>query len=190
MKKYTAFTLIEMLIVMGIIMILMGVVVGLSRWSIQRAGNIEHQNAAENLYEALVKFRNEEGYFPQLGSGGNKIEEEFFAYALGYRGDNAVLLPYISREEFEGGSDTTFYYDVDDIDGQTVLVCVAFGGIDDEGDKGFYCTGNGLGYLPSGEGTKITQQDIDADTPMATTVKSMDDSDWVNGEGFAASLNE
>ena len=189
MKKYTAFTLIEMLIVMGIIMILIGVGTAMSRWSIQRAGIIEHQDAAEELYSALVKYRNDEGYFPLLGSGGTRIEEEFFAYAMGYRGNNAVLLPYLSQEEFKGGTDATYYYAVDDADGQTVVVCVSLGGIDDEGDKGFYCTGNGIGYLPAGS-FPITQQDIDPETPLANTVKSLDNSDWVNNAGFAASLSE
>lgn len=188
MKKYTAFTLIEMLIVMGIIMILIGVGVGLSRWSIQRAGIIDHQNAAENLYSALVKYRNEEGFFPLLGTGGTRIEEEFFAYALGYRGSNAVLAPYVSEDQFDGGSDATYYYDVDDTDGQVAIVCVSLGGIDDEGDQGFYCTGNGVGYLPADGTAKITQQDIDADSPLANIVQSLDDSDWINNEGFAASL--
>jgi len=189
MKKYTAFTLIEMLVVMGIIIILIGVSVGLARWAIQRAGRIEHQSAAENLYSAIVKYRNEEGYFPLLGTGGTRIEEEFFAYALGYRGDNAVLTPYLKKEEFEGGSDATYYYDVDDIDGQVAIVCVSLGGWDDEGDKGFYCTGNGIGYLPTTGGTRITQQDISADSPLVPIVRSLDDSDWRNGAGFAASLN-
>ena len=189
MKKYTAFTLIEMLIVMGIIMILIGVGVSLSRWAIQRASRIEHQNAAENLYSAIVKFKNEEGYFPMFGSGGLRIEEEFFAYALGYRGNNPVLSPYLSQEEFEGGIDATYYYDVDDIDGQVALVCVSFGGWDDEGDKGFYCTGNGIGYLPTTGAIRITQQEIEADSPMVPIVRSLDDSDWTNGARFAASLN-
>ncbi len=189
MKKYTAFTLIEMLIVMGIIMILIGVGIAGSRWAIQRANRIEHENAAENLYSALVKYRNEEGYFPLLGSGGSRIEEEFFAYALGYRGNNPVLIEYLSREDFEGGSDATYYYAVDDTDGQVCIVCVSLGGIDDEGDEGFYCTGNGIGYLPDGS-TKITKQDVPADDPLVVTIKSMDDSDWVNGAGFAASLSE
>jgi len=178
-----------MLIVMGIIMILIGVGVAMSRWSIQRAGNIEHQNATEQLYSAMVKYHNEEGFFPLWGSGGTAIEEEFFAYALGYRGNKAVLAPYLSKQEFVGGHDATYYYDVDDIDGQVAIVCVSLGGIDDENDRGFYCTGNGIGYLPVTGTTKITQSDIAADSPMAPIVKSLDDSDWVNNEGFAASLN-
>jgi len=192
MKKYIAFTLIEMLIVMGIIMILIGVGVGLSRWAIERATRIEHQNAAENLYSAIVKYRNEEGYFPLLGSGGSRIEEEFFAVALGYKGSNPVLIPYLSKEEFDGGVDATYYYAVDDIDGQTALVCVSLGGFDDEAGKGFYCTGNGLGYLPTTSGGKITQQDIPANTQtgdLGGIVRGLDDSYWTNGIGFAASLN-
>ena len=174
---------------MGIIMILMGVGFAMSRWSIQRAGGIEHQNAAENLYSAMVKYYNKEQTFPLLGTGGTRIEEEFFAYALGYRGNNAVLLPYLSQEEFIGGSDATYYYDVDDTDGQVAIVCVSLGGIDDERDRGFYCTGNGIGFLPVTGTIRITQQDIAADSSMAPIVKSLDDSDWVNQEGFAASLN-
>jgi type II secretory pathway pseudopilin PulG len=187
MKKYTAFTLIEMLIVMGIIMILIGIGVAGARYAMHRADKIEHENAAENLYSALVKYRNEEGLFPLLGSGSSSIQEEFFAYAMGYRGNNPVLTEYLSKSDFDGGSDATYYYAVDNIDGQVCIVCVSLGGIDDEGERGFYCTGNGIGYLPGGE-IKITQQDISADDPLAVTVKSLDNSDWTNGAGFAASL--
>ena len=66
------------------------------------------------------------------------------------------------------------------------MVCVSLGGIDDETERGFYCTGDGLGLLP--EGNPVTDSNIGSQSsgdPLAIVVKSMDNSDWHLSDGFA-----
>jgi len=175
-KKYKAFTLVEMLIVMGILIVLISIGVMVGRFAIQKSQDIKHKDAAKILY----------------GSCSECIEREFFAYALGYNGtpDNYILKEYVNDGTiFDGGTDATYYYAVDSIDQRFVVVCVSLGGIDDENERGFFCTGDGIGILP--EISPVTDTDIGAQSTgdsLATIVKSMDNSDWRNEDGF--SLND
>lgn len=189
MRRYKAFTLVEMLIVMGILIILISIGVMVGRFAIQKANDVEHKNVAKNLYTALVKYKNIHGAYPALGNCEGCIEREFFAYALGYNGTPAdhILLEYAEESgKFDGGSDATYYYSVDRIDQRFVVVCVSLGGVDDENERGFYCTGDGIGMLP--EMDPITDTDIGAQSsgdPLAITVKSVDNSDWHPKDGFS-----
>ncbi len=190
-KKYKAFTLVEMLIVMGIIVILMAIGIGVGRYAIRKSQEVYHKDAVRNLYSALIKYKSDNKQYPRIGSCVNCIEEEFFAYALGFKGtqDENVLVQYLEEEgEFDGGADATFYYGVDEVDAQSVIICVSYGGIDDQSEMGFYCTGDGIGYLP--EGNPINTEEIgsqESGDRYASIVKSLDDSDWYNNGGFAAS---
>lgn len=189
MKKYTAFTLVEMLVVMGILIILVAIGVLVGRYAIQKGQDVKHQDAARNLYTALVKYKLDNKKYPMLGSCSGCIEKELFAYALGYNGNssNYILKQYADEDgTFDGGSDTTYYYAVDSVDQQYVVVCVALGGIDDEKERGFYCLGDGIGMLP--EGNPITDNNIGSQSsgdPLAIVVKSMDNSDWHQDDGFS-----
>jgi len=191
-KRYKAFTLVEMLIVMGVLIILISIGIMVGRYAVQKSQDIKHMNAARVLYTALLSYKNDNKSYPALGVCNGCIEREFFAYALGYNGtpDNYILKKYADEETlFDGGSDATYYYAVDNIDQRFVIVCVSLGGIDDENEKGFYCTGDGIGVLP--EISPITDTEIGAQStgdPLATIVKSMDNSDWHNEDGF--SLND
>ena len=191
-KRYKAFTLVEMLIVMGILIVLLAVGVLVARYAIQKAQDVKHKDAVRTLYSSLVKYKNINGKYPGIGSCTGCIEREFFAYSLGYNGteNNYILKEYADEDGiFDGGSEATYYYDVDDIDQQFVVVCVSLGGIDDEGERGFYCVGDGIGILP--EITPVTDNDINSQAsgdPLAVIVKSMDNSDWYPKEGF--SLND
>jgi len=191
-RKYKAFTLVEMLIVMGVLIVLISIGVMVGRFAIQKAQDVKHINAAKVLYTALVKYKNINGAYPPLGTCSGCIEREFFAYALGYNGtpDNYILKEYADEGSiFEGGSDATYYYAVDSIDQRFVVVCVSLGGIDDESERGFYCTGDGIGVLP--EISPVTDTEIGAQSagdPLAIIVKSMDNSDWRTKDGF--SLND
>ena len=49
-NKYKGFTLVEMLIVMGIIIILMVVGITAGRFAINRANDAAHRNAADQIY--------------------------------------------------------------------------------------------------------------------------------------------
>lgn len=188
-RRYKAFTLVEMLVVMGILIILMSIGVMVGRYAIQKSQDVKHMDAARNLYTALVKYKNINGAYPAIGSCSNCIEREFFSFALGYNGtpDNYILQKYADEDrKFDGGSDATYYYAVDNIDQRFVVVCVSLGGIDDEKERGFYCTGDGLGMLP--EDTPVTDKNIGSQASgdsLAVIVKGMDNSDWHPKDGFS-----
>lgn len=190
-KRYKAFTLIELIVVMGILIILLSLGIAIGRYAIQESQDTYHKDAVRNLYAALVKYKLDNKEYPELGNCSGCIEEEFFSYALGYNGtsDQHILVPYLEEEtKFDGGSDATYYYAVDIYDQQFVIVCVSLGGVDDENQRGFYCTGDGIGILP--EDSPILSQDIDSlesGDPSALSVLSLDDSDWRKKDYFTQS---
>jgi type II secretory pathway pseudopilin PulG len=126
-KNFKAFTLVEMLIVMGIIIILMAVGIASGRFAIRRANKIEHQNAAEQIYQGLQSYYADNREYPDDTTPEGLITTD--------------LAEYI--DDFDGGSEATYYYDVDGTN-QIILVCVTYGGILDENELGAYCTGNGI----------------------------------------------
>lgn len=188
-KKYRGFTLVEMLIVMGILIVLSSIGIVVGRYAIQKSQDVKHMDAAKNLYTALVKYKNINKEYPALGNCNGCIEKEFFAFALGYNGtpDNYILKQYTDEDrKFDGGGDATYYYAVDNVTQQFVVVCVSLGGIDDENERGFYCTGDGVGALP--EDNPVTDKNVGSQSsgdPLAVIVKSMDNSDWKSKDGFS-----
>lgn len=161
-KKYSGFTLVEMLIVMGIIIILMAVGIAAGRFAIQRANDVAHQNAADQLFTAVQSYLTDEREYPALETDG-------WSVALDSGG---VLNEYLSLGEFRGGTDSTYYYWTD---GRAALVCVSLGGLADVDERGYYCTGNGFGA----EGAPgVTQKDVEA---LLLPVADFDFSqDWIN----------
>lgn len=129
-STYSAFTLVEMLIVMGIIVILMAVGIASGRYAIQRANRIEHQNAADQLYQAAQSYYTDNREFPPQATPGTLV------------GTGGDLEEYL--DEFNGGSDATYTYAVDGTQ-QQIIICASLGGVDDENELGYYCNGNGLG---------------------------------------------
>jgi prepilin-type N-terminal cleavage/methylation domain-containing protein len=187
MRKDKGFTLVEMLLVMGIIVILMSIGIAVGRYAIARSNRIQHQNAADELYRALLVFKNDNGFYPKVGNCGTCIEEEFFAEAMGYIGEKNYLEGYLGRGSFDGGTDATYYYYSDPSDSQLAIVCVSLGGIDDESQLGHYCIGDGIGYLP--ESAPINSKDIgneEEDRDMVNSIRSFDQSDWVKDIGFSS----
>ena len=63
-KSYDGFTLIEMLIVMGILIILMVVGVTGGRFAINRANDVAHQNAVKQINEALQAYYTDNRSYP------------------------------------------------------------------------------------------------------------------------------
>lgn len=152
-KKYEGFTLVEMLIVMGIIVILMALGIASGRFAINRANKIQHQGAVDNLYQALQAYYTDHRAYPVLA------DTNGFSTILADETDSG-LATYIESGSFDGGSDATYYYVVDDDDQQSMIVCVSLGGQDDEKNYGHYCNGNGFG---TGLCTPdITTKDVDA----------------------------
>lgn len=183
--KYKGFTLVEMLIVMGILIILMAVGITAGRFAIDRANRVQHQDAADQLFTSLVKYKLDNGEYPRLGSCSGCIQEEFFSEALGYTGTNPVLRPYLEKGVFDGGTDATYYYHVDPYNAQFVIVCVSFGGIDDEFLKGHYCTGDGIGTEPVGNPLKNKNVGtVEDNITDVNIIRGFDASDWYIDRGF------
>ena len=159
-RKYSAFTLVEMLIVMGILIILMAVGITAGRFAINRANDVAHQNAADQIYTALQAYYTDNREYPD----GTAMADFGTGMATG-----GVLATYMGDGEFTGGTDATFYYWLGDL-GQSVLVCVSKGGHGDETLRGFYCTGNGFGADASGIETKDVAANVDPNgTPGSQT---------------------
>lgn len=185
-KKYSGFTLVEMLIVMGILIILMAVGITAGRFAINRANDVAHQNAADQIYTALQAYYTDNRNFPNAEelAGAGTIA---FAEAISETG---ILYEYMSEGEFTGGTEATFFYYVEPTMQQEVLVCVSLGGINDEVQRGHYCTGNAFG-ADGGPGATILQKNVE---PPATPNGYPNNvnlgwtviNDW-NGEAFVDS---
>lgn len=139
---YSAFTLVEMLIVMGILIILMVIGITAGRFAIKRANAIAHESAVDNVYSSLQAYYTDHREFPPEyppeGGGGNNVARMVLPGGL--------LEKYISGE-FNPGEDTTYYYAVSD-DQQKVLVCVTLWGVGNVNvpdDAQVYCNGNAFG---------------------------------------------
>ena len=162
-RFYEAFTLVEMLIVMGILIILMVIGITAGRFAINRANDVAHQNAVDNIYQGLQAYYTDEREFPAattvdvlLGPAGNCDS-----------GTNP-LCDYLDSGAFKGGTEATYYYFVDPVQQQSVLVCVSLGGLDDARERGLYCNGNGFGdgdlVIGGSSGAAVTEKSI----PYAT----------------------
>ncbi len=151
-ERYSGFTLIEMLVVMGILVILMTMGIAAGQFAIERANRIQHASAVDQLYQGLQAYYTDNREYPPT------LIFDDFAAALDPAG---TLGRYIDQNAFEGGSDASYYYAVNPDTKQTVLICVSLGGLDDDNEKGAYCNGNGFGELPTTEAA-ITTKDIDA----------------------------
>ncbi len=153
-ERYSGFTLIEMLVVMGILVILMTMGIAAGQFAIERANRIQHASAVDQLYQGLQAYYTDNREYPPT------LDFTDFSTALSPSG---VLGKYIDQNAFEGGSDATYYYDTNTDTKQTVIVCVSLGGIDDGNERGAYCNGNGFGDLPFTSTNKVTKKDLTAE---------------------------
>lgn len=168
-ERYQGFTLVEMLIVMGILIILMAIGTAVGRFAIQRANNIQHNSAADQLSQAIASHYVDKRKYPTVAQMNNG--------SMGLTGTNAPLDTYVDAD-FDGGSDTTFYYFTDS-NQQSYLVCVAYG----EGQGG-YCAGNGFGTLPSTGSAAATDKTMPDTSSFAviTSPTSGATASWVDSE--------
>ncbi len=159
-KKYKGFTLVEMLIVMGILVVLMGIGVAVGRFAIQRANRLAHQNAVRQLFEVsqayytdnrnYLELEDFDGFGTELVSGGEFSE-------------------YIDAG-FDGGGDATYYYFVS-ADEQSLILCVTLGGPGDEDKLGIHCEGNGYNETSyDGLAGSITRSEIEVTDPVYDTI--------------------
>lgn len=129
--RIKAFTLVEMLIVMGIIIILMAVGIASGRFAIRRANAIEHQNAAEQIYQGAQSYYSDFREYP-----GKEVTLDTESLVT------SELAEYI--DDFDGGSEASYTFVTNDT-GQEIVICVTYGGIQDENNLGIYCIGNAIG---------------------------------------------
>lgn len=154
---YEAFTLVEMLIVMGILIILMAVGITAGRFAINRANDVAHQNAVDQVYTGLQAYYTDAREFPfddECGAVACTVES-----LLGTQAAPGPLYEYLDQGSFNGGTEATLFYFVEEDQQQSVLVCITLGGIDDSKERGLYCNGNGFndGDLLAGA---VTEKDI------------------------------
>ena len=150
-KKYSGFTLVEMLIVMGIIIILTVVGITAGRFAINRANDVAHRNAADQLYTSLQAYYTDKRRYPAatdttVCTGGVCSVQILVGTPQGTTG---TLVPYIDKDAFDGGSTATYFYGVGgDAGDQAVLVCVTLRGAAAENnihpEGAVYCAGNGI----------------------------------------------
>ena len=167
-KTYKAFTLIEMLIVMGILIILMVVGVAAGRFAINRANEIANRNGATQLYQAMQAHYTDYGKFPQIvvQNGPTNLA----AVITGESGPNTIG-QYLDMGSF-GGKDATYIYLVNN-ELQSMLICVTLGGLDDVGSKGIVCAGNG--FSDNTIGVSIETDKIETDDDIYDDILEVED---------------
>ena len=82
MKKFRrGFTLIELLTVLVIIMILVGIIVGASKYAQTKGGNTRAQAEIAAMETALESYKNDNGAYPQsTASPGNPAQDSILLY--------------------------------------------------------------------------------------------------------------
>ncbi len=170
-KKYASFTLVEMLIVMGIIIILMVVGITAGRFAINRANDVAHRNAADQIYTSLQAYYTDFREYPSENSESICRDGCTIASLVGSEDSPGELVPYIDEASFNGGSNASYFYGVGGDGGnQAVLVCVTLRGNapdNNQKDNGeIYCNGNGFGVqLAFENGTDFVVQTSEISNP-------------------------
>ena len=101
-KQYNAFTLIELLIVMAVIVILMGIGLLGGRFVIKRAHKTEHQAILADVVKATEAYNLDNGKYPEIGIGSG----QFYTY-------DELMRSYLDAgylDHFSYGQPATFYY--------------------------------------------------------------------------------
>lgn len=165
-RKYSAFTLVEMLIVMGILSILMAIGVSVARFAVQRANNIQHQSAVDQIFQAMQSYYTDNRKYPVMA--------DFVGYDAAING--GVLSTYIEGS-FDGGSAARYYYfpATGSNSPQSFLTCVSFEEPDAVGNLAYggYCNGNGFGVSDVASGS-VTNKSIEADCTGSSDPNCLD----------------
>jgi type II secretory pathway pseudopilin PulG len=185
-QTYSAFTLIEMLIVMAILIILMVIGIAAGRFALNRANDVAHQNAADQLYQGLQAYYTDNRKFPTSADCGEGVD----CTPQNMMEDPNILGKYMDFGAFNGGTTATFIYFVGgDNSDQAVLVCVSMRGEksdnDARDDGAYYCNGNGFNVTNmnggSGGDIEITNRTIENPSTDWTTLSGntfANSSDW------------
>jgi len=188
-KKYSGFTLVEMLIVMGIIIILTVVGITAGRFAINRANDVAHRNAVDQLFTSLQAYYTDEREYPSSDGDCGTSTVCTPELLVGPVGENdGYLVPYIDKDAFDGGSAATYWYFVGGDGGdQSVLVCVSLRGLaaenKDRDDGEIYCNGNGFGAedIPPVTGKDNLIEDLHTDSITVFDETGTTGSDWDGG---------
>lgn len=179
-NSYGAFTLVEMLIVMGILIVLMVIGITAGRFAINRANDVAHQNAVDQIYQGLQAYYTDNRIYPgnpECGNAACTIEG-----LMGTVASPGILGAYLDSGAFNGGTKATFSYFVAAADQQTVLVCVTLGGFSTDINllRGVYCNGNGFGVagLISAGVTVSEKSMTTVTTGAAEAIVNAGGSDW------------
>lgn len=185
-KSYEAFTLIEMLIVSGILVILMVLSVATARFATERSREVEHRAAAQELFNALQSYASDQilRLYP-------KADDNTLISML--TKPDGVLVRYLDPDNFKGGQEATYYY-FTNADQKKALVCVTLGGINDTKSKGILCVGDGFNDSTMPMGSVIAEKleyDSVADSSYQN-LKSLTQfsSEWDGTKLIAASTPE
>jgi type II secretory pathway pseudopilin PulG len=166
-RVYGAFTLVEMLVVMGILIILMVIGIAAGSFALNRASDVAHRNAADQLYEGLQAYYVDHMNYPKPTDCKDESGASVTCTPASLMTDPDILGEYMDLGAFNGGSGATYMYFVGGPnDDQAVLVCVTMRGdwptnvARDDG--AVYCAGNGFNAgVKDATGTEIT-----LDTPL------------------------
>jgi len=170
-KKYSGFTLVEMLIVMGIIIILTVIGITAGRFAINRANDVAHRNAVDQVYTSLQAYYTDNRKYPVKNLEAYSCTGTICTLKelVGDQETEGFLVPYIDAYSFDGGTTATYFYGVGGEAGdQAVLVCVTLRGDAAENYKHpegiVYCAGNGIGVVDmafeNGETATIPEREM------------------------------
>jgi type II secretory pathway pseudopilin PulG len=153
--SYKGFTLIEMLIVMGILILLMALGIGGGRLALQNAADVATQGAVKQIYEAAQTYLSKNGAYP-ISAAATSV------------GTIATTTLKDYMESFDGGNDTSYLYSTDSA-GQYILVCAYQGGTHGSGAaRSLVCEGNAFGNATVTGSANLTKKKLDATTDAAT----------------------
>ena len=114
-RKYSGFTLVEMLIVMGIIIILAVVGITAGGFAINRANDVAHRNAVDQIYTSLQAYYTDEREYPKAedcGGSNCTVASLVGPQDEAVNGGDGWLVPYIDKDAFDGGSEASYWYGV------------------------------------------------------------------------------
>lgn len=171
-RRYEAFTLIEMLVVMGILIILMVVGIAAGRFALFRAADVAHRNAADQLFEGLQAHFVDHRRYPHALTGCPEEGQEAGPCNPRALMVDGPLSPYLDIGAFNGGSDATFvYFSGGDAFNQAALICVTMRGDWQvnygHSDGAIYCSGNAFEQQLAAAGAgEISESDLLIDTNL------------------------
>jgi hypothetical protein len=149
---------------MGILIILMVVGISAGSFALNRASDVAHRNAADQLYEGLQAYYVDHRSYPgpkeclEIDANGDPIAGSYVdCTPKALMEDPNMLGEYMDLGAFSGGSGATFMYFVGGPNGdQAVLVCVTMRGDWETNigrdDSAVYCAGNGFGQSNMSDG--------------------------------------